>query len=523
MPCPDFNVTVMSRSDRKSAVAGAAYQSCSKLFSEYDGKTKNYTYKWHELFHQEIMLPSNAPPEYADRQTLWNAVEAVETNWNSQLARRIRMALPREVPSDQYIEMVRAYCQEHFVEKGMICDFAIHDKGDGNPHVHILLTLRSLDEQGHWCQKCKKEYILDEEGQRIRLPSGEWKSRRVDFNDWNNNSNCEIWRHGWETIQNEYLERNNRPERVDLRSYARQGVDLVPTVHLGPAVAAMERKGIQTNIGNLNRDITNHNSVMQSIRNIIRGLKNWLSELSEKTQALMEVMHEEKEPTLPEILFQYMEIRREERSTWTSSKGKLKGTVSDFNKINSAVDYLKVNGIDTVESLITHLDALEKSTNDAKSSLKRNEKRYQTIDAVKKACAILKQHKPIHDAYMKKGFKLTKEKYAESHKEELDAYNRAYRLLMKVCGTTDVDLDALDAEILEKQAQDTASQATLDSIKEDLEQLRNVRYYVSRVMPDKIEPRTIKERLEVRKALAEKENAERSVDQTKQKKQNIEI
>ncbi len=522
MPCPDFNVTVMSRSDGKSAVASSAYQSCSKLFSEYDGKTKNYTYKWHELFHQEIMLPSNAPPEYADRQTLWNAVEAVEKNWNSQLARRFRMALPREVPSDQYVEMVRKYCQEQFVSKGMICDFAIHDKGDGNPHVHFLLTLRSMDEQGRWCPKCRKEYILDEEGKRIRLPSGEWKSRRVDFNDWNNKANCEIWRRGWETIQNEYLEKNNRPERVDLRSYTRQGVDQIPTVHMGPAVAAMERKGIRTDIGDLNRDIKETNSLMQTIRNIIRGLKNWIAELSETAQAVSEVIEKMKEPTLPEILSQYLEMRHDERSTW-SSKGKLKGAVADFEKVDKAMDYLKDHKIYTIDDLTGHLDELEKASADIKRSLKSHDKRYQTISGIKNSCRVLKENKPIHDAYMKKGFKLTKEKYAEAHKEELEAYNRAYRYLMKNAGSVEVDLDSLNVEMKKLQEQDAAAQAKLDAIRGDLDQLRTVRYYVSRVMPEKIEPRTIKEKLEFGRVQADKENAERAAQQKKQKKQNIEI
>ena len=522
MPCPDFNVTVMSRSDGKSAVASAAYQSCGKLFSEYDDKWKSYTYKWHELVHQEIMLPANAPPEYADRQTLWNAVEATENSWNAQLARRLRMALPREVPPDQYVAMVREYCQEQFVSKGMICDFAIHDKGDGNPHVHILLNLRSLDEQGRFCPKCRKEYVLDEEGQRIKLPSGAWKSRRVDFNDWNNKGNCEVWRHGWEVVQNRYLEMNNRPERVDLRSYARQGIDQIPTVHMGPAVAAMERKGIQTNIGNLNRDIKTTNSLMQTIRNIIRGLKNWISELAEAKQAMVEALAEMKEPTLPEILSQYMQIRQDERSTW-SAKGQLKGTVADYEKVKAAVDYLRAHGIDTVESLTSHLEKLESVASKARGSLKFNEKRYQTIDSIKKSVAILKKYKPVHDAYMKKGFKLTKEHYASAHQEELDAYNRAYRFLKKVAGTTDVDLAALDSEIKTRQAQDAASQATLESTKGDLEQLRKVRYYVCKVMPDKIEPKSVKEKLAAGKAKADRENAESNAQPTPKKKQNIEL
>lgn len=432
------------------------------------------------------------------------------------------MALPREVPPDQYVDMVREYCQEHFVSKGMICDFAIHDKGDGNPHVHILLTLRSLDEQGRWCPKCKKEYVLDEEGQRIKLPSGAWKSRRVDFNDWNNKGNCEVWRHGWEVVQNRYLEMNNRPERVNLRSYKRQSVDKIPTVHMGPAVAAMERKGIQTSIGNLNRDIKATNSMMQTIRNIIRGLKNWISELVETKQALVDALTEMREPTLPEILSQYMQIRQDERSTW-SAKGQLKGTVADYEKVKVAIDYLRTHGIDTVDSLNTHLSELEKFAGKEKGSLDYNKKRYQTIDSIKKSVATLKKYKPIHDAYMKKGFKLTKDHYAATHKDELDAYNRAYRLLMKVVGTTEVDLAVLDAEVKKRKVQDTSSQAKLDSIKSDLDQLRNVRYYVCKVMPDKVEPKSVKEKLAAGKAKADRENAERNVQQTKKRKQNIEL
>ena len=138
IPCPHFKITIVKRSQGQSAVAGAAYQSGERLFSEYDQKTKFYNKK-KELVHAEIMLPSHAPPGYADRATLWNAVEAVENQWNSQLARRIVLAFPVEVPKKQYLKMIRDFCQEQFVSKGMIADFAIHDKGDGNPvsYTHL--------------------------------------------------------------------------------------------------------------------------------------------------------------------------------------------------------------------------------------------------------------------------------------------------------------------------------------------------------------------------------------------------
>ena len=166
MPCPHFDVKIIQRSKRQSAVASAAYQSGERLFSEYDQKQKYYSHK-SEIVHTEIMLPPHAPSEYADRNTLWNAAEAIEKQWNSQLARRFVLAIPRELPPEQYADLIRDYCREFFVSKGMIADFAIHDKGDGNPHAHILLTMRAMDENGKWLPKSRKVYDLDENGKRM--------------------------------------------------------------------------------------------------------------------------------------------------------------------------------------------------------------------------------------------------------------------------------------------------------------------------------------------------------------------
>ena len=249
MPCPHHDIKIIQRSNHQSAVASAAYQSGERLFSEYDQKQKYYSYK-SEIVHTEIMLPPHAPPEYADRNTLWNAAEAIEKQWNSQLARRIVLAIPREIPPEQHADLLRDYCREFFVSKGMIADFAIHDKEDGNPHAHILLTMRAMDENGKWLPKSRKVYDLDENGERIRLPSGNWKSHKEDTVDWNDQKYGEMWRQGWAAAANRYLEANDRPERLDLRSYERQGLDKIPTVHMGPAVSQMEKRGIQTNIGN---------------------------------------------------------------------------------------------------------------------------------------------------------------------------------------------------------------------------------------------------------------------------------
>ena len=186
MPCPHNEITIVQRSQRQSAVAAAAYQSGEKLFCEYDQQVKHYPEK-RGIVHNEILLPANAPRSYADRNTLWNAAEAVEKQWNSQLARRWVLTIPREIPPDQYAVLVREFCEQQFVSKGMIADFAIHDPHPPghNPHAHVLLTMRAMDEHGKWLPKSRKVYDLDENGERIKLPSGRWKSHKEDTVDWN--------------------------------------------------------------------------------------------------------------------------------------------------------------------------------------------------------------------------------------------------------------------------------------------------------------------------------------------------
>ena len=425
MPCPHNEITIVQRSKRQSAVAAAAYQSGEKLFCEYDQQVKHYPEK-RGIVHNEILLPANAPRSYADRNTLWNAAEAIEKQWNSQLARRFVLAIPRELPRSQYADLIRDYCREFFVSKGMIADFAIHDKGDGNPHAHILLTMRAMDETGKWLPKSRKVYDLDENGERIRLASGRWKSHKEDTVDWNDQKYAEIWRQGWADTANRYLEAIGSPERLDLRSYARLGIDKILTVHMGPAVSQLEKKGIQTNIGNLNRDIKAANSLMQSIRQMVRSLKGWLSGLKEKKAALLEALEQAKEPTIPELLSRYLDMRSEERTGWTS-KGKLKGTVGDFNKVMEALDFLRQKEISTVESLDAYLDEASAQAVSIREEIRPMEKRVKEIDRLLFHIANFEAHKPFHAEYAAIRFKKPKEQFAAAHRDELDAYNAAVR------------------------------------------------------------------------------------------------
>lgn len=524
MPCPHNEISIVQRSQRQSAVAAAAYQSGEKLFCEYDQEVKHYPEK-RGIVHNEILLPANAPPEYADRNTLWNAAEAIEKQWNSQLARRWVLSIPREIPPDQYAALVRDFCNQQFVSKGMCVDFAIHDKGDGNPHAHVMLTMRAMDEHGKWLPKSRKVYDLDENGERIKLPSGRWKSHKEDTVDWNDRKYCEIWRHEWEVIQNRYLEANNRPERVDLRSYARQGLDIVPTVHEGAAVRQMEKRGIQTNIGNLNREIKAANSLMQSIRQLIKNLKGWITELGEKRKELLAQRALEEATFLPNLLMKYMEVRKAERSDWTRA-GQNRGTAQDLKAVSEALSYLRQKGLSTVEDLEAFIESSGKSATDYRSRMKPKETRSNVIDRILAARTECKECKPVYEQYRKIYFKKSKEKFKLEH-PEIARFEKASAYLAKHPD----DKDSTKKELTQEQAtllEEIADLKTpLTEIQEDLKKLRDIRYWVRKAMPGTEESKEPPKKQPLKEVLQDKtdeQKAQRTVPvQTKHQKQDMEL
>ena len=524
MPCPHHDIKIVQRSNRQSAVAAAAYQSGERLFSEYDQKQKYYSEK-RGIVHTEIMLPPHAPPEYADRNNLWNAAEAVEKQWNSQLARRIVLAIPREIPSEQHANLIRDYCREFFVSKGMIADFAIHDKGDGNPHAHILLTMRAMDETGKWLPKSRKVYDLDENGERIRLPSGNWKSHKEDTVDWNDQKYGEIWRQGWAAVANRYLEANDRPERVDLRSYARQGLDIIPTVHEGAAVRQMEKRGIQTNIGNLNREIKAANSLMKSIRQLIKNLKGWIIELSEKRKELLAEKAAEEAVFLPNLLMKYMEVRKAERSDWTRA-GQNRGTSKDLKAVSEALSYLQRKGLSTVEDLENFIETSGKSAADYRKQMKPKETRSNVIDAILAARTDCKECKPVYEKYQKIFFKKTKEKFKLEH-PEVARFEKASAYLAKHPD----DKDSTKKELLQEQAKLVGEIADLKvpltEVQEDLKKLWDIRYWVRKATPgteESKEPPKKQPLKEVLQDKADEKKAQKNAPaQTKHKQQDMEL
>jgi len=422
-----WNIGIVSRGKGKSAVAAAAYRSGEKLTNEWDGMTHDYTRKG-GVVHTEIMLPPHAPPSFSDRSTLWNSVELYEKAGNAQLAREIDAALPIELSREEQIRLVREYCSSQFVSRGMCVDFVIHDTNSGNPHCHIMLTMRPLDERGAWAAKSKKEYDLDENGERIRLPSGRYKTHKVDLTGWNSQENALVWRKAWADISNDYLERAGSPERIDHRSNAERGIDEIPTVHMGVAACQMEKKGVATEKGELNRSIQKTNRLIREIRAQIGKLKEWIADLFKARETAPK--QPPQSPNLANLLMKYLSVQRE-KSRKYSQRWQQQHTADELKTIAAAVNYLSEHGISNLDELDASLSSVSDRAYSIREGMKTVEQRMKELQKLIENGENYLQYKPIHAELkkLKNGWTNKRDKYEEAHRAELTLWNAASRYL----------------------------------------------------------------------------------------------
>ena len=422
-----WNIGIVSRGKGKSAVAAAAYRSGEKLTNEWDGMTHDYTRKG-GVVHTEIMLPPHAPPSFSDRSTLWNSVELYEKAGNAQLASEIDAALPIELSREEQIRLVREYCSSQFVSRGMCVDFVIHDTNSGNPHCHIMLTMRPLDERGAWAAKSKKEYDLDENGERIRLPSGRYKTHKVDLTGWNSQENALVWRKAWADISNDYLERAGSPERIDHRSNAERGIDEIPTVHMGVAACQMEKKGIATEKGELNRSIQKANRLIREIRAQIGKLKEWIADLFKARETAPK--QPPQSPNLANLLMKYLSVQREKSRKYSQSWQR-QHAADELKTVAAVVGYLSEHGISTLDELDAALSSVSEQADTIRTGMKTAEQRMKELQKLIENGENYLQYKPIHAELkkLKNGWTNKRDKYEEAHRVELTLWNAASRYL----------------------------------------------------------------------------------------------
>ena len=436
------SIKIVSRGKGKSAVAAAAYRSGEKLTNEWAGLTHDYTKKG-GVVHSEILLPAHA--------------------------------LPVELSREEQTRLVREYCSSQFVSKGMIADFNLHDTGGGNPHAHILLTMRPLDEKGAWLPKSKKEYVLDENDEKIRLPSGRYKTRKVDLMDWNNRENAEVWRRAWADLTNEYLEKNNRPERIDHRSHAERGMDELPTAHMGVAASQMEKKGVATDKGEINRMIRKTNRIIREIRGYIDELREWLAEVF---RAKKELQAAPRSPDIATLLTKYLSVERE-RSRKYSVSWQQKHSASELQKISRAIVYLQAKGVATLDDLDAALSSVDGRAKALNESVKTKEGRMKKLQKLIEQGGHYNRFKPVHDELktLKNGWGKKREKFERVHESDLIIWNAANRYLHANLpeGTRSLDIPGWQREYNELKAQTAAEYEELKAARSEVRELQQIR------------------------------------------------
>lgn len=325
---------IISRGTGRSAVAAAAYMGCDVITNEYDGITHDYTRKG-GLVWEHIFLPSQAPPEWADRGTLWNAVERAEKTKDSRLARELIVAFPVELPAEEWKAILTEYITERFVSDGMCADVAIHDTDGHNPHAHILLTVRPLHQDGTWQHKTEKEYLCvrngeergftaqeylqtqregwekqypyKKDGRKVFLPpskaigldriskhpkSTTYGRQNPTSARWNSEEQLVTWRAAWADVVNQHLEKAQQPERIDHRSFADQGIDLKPTIHEGVTARVLESKGIVSDRCELNRQIKADNVLIRKLKELLAIVKDAVQVFAEKLEDIRDTLIE---------------------------------------------------------------------------------------------------------------------------------------------------------------------------------------------------------------------------------------
>ncbi|NTE89356.1 Ti-type conjugative transfer relaxase TraA [Agrobacterium rubi] len=273
MAIAHFSASIVSRGDGRSAVLSAAYRHCAKMEYEREARTIDYTRK-QGMLHEEFVLPTDAPKwaraMIADRsvsgavEAFWNKVEAFEKRSDAQLARDLTIALPLELTPEQNVALVRDFVEKHILAKGMVADWVYHDN-PGNPHIHLMTTLRPLTEDSFGA---KKVAVTGEDGQPLRTKAGKiayelWAGSTDDFNK---------LRDGWFERQNHHLALGGIDLRIDGRSYEKQGIELEPTIHLGVGAKAIERKAESKGVRpELERIELNEQRRSENARRILRS------------------------------------------------------------------------------------------------------------------------------------------------------------------------------------------------------------------------------------------------------------
>jgi len=466
------SIKIISRGKGKSAVAAAAYRSGEKLTNDYDGTNHDFTRKG-GVVHTEILLPDNAPREYADRSMLWNAVEAVEKSKNAQLSREIEIALPNELSEAECIELAREFAQQTFVDKGMCADVCIHNpnREQKNIHAHIMLTMRPFNEEGTWGDKQKKEYVLDSNGNKIYdKRKRTYKCRTVRTTDWNSREKAEEWREAWAEFLNNALEQRNISEKVDHRSFERQGKLEKLTVHMGVAATQMERKGIRTVKGDTNREIKSINAKISALLKRIDVLDNELAKMKEIP----------KEDSLIEMLMRFHDNGIKFSEVCGVSVSNLK-KIAKFKDLTHLIAFVQDNEIGTLSELAEKSSQTRETLKSHKRELIGKQNRIKELEELLNNYSRYKENKAAYLEWQSITNPKKKEKFYDKHYGEITLFKTAKTFYDNKLSGTKLTPKAWQRELDELTKSAEIDRAKVVKLGDDVAVMETLIYNVQRL------------------------------------------
>ena len=452
-------------------MAAAAYRSGEKLHSEYYGEDSDYTRKG-GVICSEILLPPHAPSSLSDRETLWNEVEKVERGKKAQLAYSFDIALQNEFSMEENIDLARQFLLDNFVSRGMVVDFAVHqpDKENGgiqNPHFHVMCPIRPILPNGKWGNKQRREYVLDEQGNRIRDEAGNYVFNAVPTTDWGSPERLEAWRQAWAELCNAKFAEKDLGCRIDHRSFERQGVEQIPTQHEGPTVRAMEAKGIRTVKGDLNRWIRKTNAMLREAKQKIAALIDWLKEVKDE-------LSKPQPPTLVELLSTYYDNRN--KGAYSS-----KARITNLKKFSEAVNYLKAKQLYTTDDLDAALHAMQGEIDTLKKSASGKQTRIKELDELLRMADYYKAGKPVADKLKTIRFEKSRQKYKAEHDDVLRLFYMAERKLKGKSADSKLPVAAWHEEKARLETEYRDLQQELTPLYADTKKLWTIHYSIYEV------------------------------------------
>lgn len=392
-------------------------------------------------------------------------MEKVERGKKAQLAYSFDIAFQNEFTQEENIALAKQFLTEHFVSRGMIVDFAVHESekeegGINNPHFHFMCPIRPIEPNGKWGYKQRREYVLDENGNRIPDGKGDHVFNAVPTTDWGSADTLEFWREQWAVMCNTKFEEKGLDVRIDHRSYERQGVELLPTIHEGPTVRAMEKKGIKTEKGDFNRWIKSTNAFIRNLRNSIAAL----------LEAIKEIKAEMKQPQAESVIIpltRYFDMRNAKAYSQKAKVSNLK----EFNKLSN---YLLEKKIYTIDELEARVEAMRNEVEELKSTMDNETQRMREIRKMPEYLGAFKQLKPVFDDMQKIKFAKAKEKYKAEHAAELRQFYAARRKIMDEFPDGKYDSRVLDKKYEQLEKQHEEIYAKFKVIREEKQQLWNI-------------------------------------------------